>query len=601
MGYINVSERTIHAKLVYYGVGVGGKTTSLQHVHSILCPRNEVQLVSINTEEDSTLLFDFLPINLGTVGGYKVRIQGFTVPGQPKYRQMRKYVLTGADAVVFVVDSQRSRLQENLESLQSLKDNLSALGPEMASIPIVVQYNKRDLADVLPESELDQHFRLLPTTDCFPSVATDGQGVFEAFVHTASMLVEQKVQAFGLGRGEATPADVAAGVRSKLWALCDERRRDREREFAQPKVTKVVLQDEPPVARHGQEAEEEAELRYELRDELPTRMPARVFRDEELLGDLVPLQDKAPRREPRESQVPDETSRPQSLRPAANCELPPFDVDTSLLDHTVQSNLELAYRIGELDEYRHLLERRVRELVESAQNTVHDLNRPISVLRMMLSSLTKGIFGQLEPKAMQAIQNGLLAVGQMERLTRDLIDSSRLDHDGITLRFVEVDLSLLVASVLQSQRAEIEERDIRFRVEPLPVVTADEWALTKLFHNLVGNAIQYAAPDRPSVVSIRGSEVGDQFHVVVEDNGIGIPPGDRERLFRRFERGTNTGGIHGTGLGLHIVREIARAHGGTVTVESEEGQWTRFTVVLPRVPEEAPHSKVSGTAEAADL
>jgi signal recognition particle receptor subunit beta len=105
MGFINVAERTINAKLVYFGVGVGGKTTSLQQVHGILCPRNEVKLVSINTEEDSTLLFDFLPINLGSVGGFKIRIQGFTVPGQPKYRQMRKYVLQGADAVVLVVDS----------------------------------------------------------------------------------------------------------------------------------------------------------------------------------------------------------------------------------------------------------------------------------------------------------------------------------------------------------------------------------------------------------------------------------------------------------------------------------------------------------------
>ena len=315
MGYINVSERTIHAKLVYYGVGVGGKTTSLQHVHSILCPRNEVQLVSINTEEDSTLLFDFLPINLGSVGGYKVRIQGFTVPGQPKYRQMRKYVLTGADAVVFVVDSQRSRLQENLESLQSLKDNLAALGPEMGSIPIVVQYNKRDLADVLPEAELDQHFRLQPAIDCFPSVATDGQGVFEAFVHATSLMVEQKVQAFGLGRGDATPADVASGVRTKLWALADERRRDRERELAEPKTTKVVLRDEPPRPQAAQERTDETDFRYELRDELPRRKSGPVFRDEELSVDLGPLQDAAPSREPRTTSDTSAAAGSQPLRP----------------------------------------------------------------------------------------------------------------------------------------------------------------------------------------------------------------------------------------------------------------------------------------------
>ena len=98
MGFINLAEKTINAKLVYYGCGMGGKTTSLQVVHEIMRPRNEVQLVSIKTEEDATLLFDFLPIDIGEVEGFKVRIQGFTVPGQPKYRRMRKYVLSGADA-----------------------------------------------------------------------------------------------------------------------------------------------------------------------------------------------------------------------------------------------------------------------------------------------------------------------------------------------------------------------------------------------------------------------------------------------------------------------------------------------------------------------
>jgi signal recognition particle receptor subunit beta len=156
MGFINVAERTINAKLVYYGVGVGGKTTSLQQVHGILCPRNEVQLVSINTEEDSTLLFDFLPINLGQVGGFKIKIQGFTVPGQPKYRRMRRYVLQGADAVVLVVDSQRCRLQENLEALQSLRENLRLATGTSEDVPIVVQYNKRDLPEVLDEAELDR-------------------------------------------------------------------------------------------------------------------------------------------------------------------------------------------------------------------------------------------------------------------------------------------------------------------------------------------------------------------------------------------------------------------------------------------------------------
>ena len=106
MGFINLSEKTINAKLVYYGVGIGGKTTSLKAVHGIMCPQNEVKLVSINTEQDSTLLFDFLPIDLGKIEGFKIRVRGFTVPGQAQYVVMRKYVLSGADAVVLVIDSQ---------------------------------------------------------------------------------------------------------------------------------------------------------------------------------------------------------------------------------------------------------------------------------------------------------------------------------------------------------------------------------------------------------------------------------------------------------------------------------------------------------------
>ena len=112
-------------------------------------------LVTINTEDDSTLLFDFLPMDLGQVEGFKIRVRGFTVPGQPKYRRMRKYVLSGADAVVFVVDSEASRLEENRQSFESLRENLAGNGLDESSIPIVLQYNKRDLSDVLSIEELN--------------------------------------------------------------------------------------------------------------------------------------------------------------------------------------------------------------------------------------------------------------------------------------------------------------------------------------------------------------------------------------------------------------------------------------------------------------
>jgi signal transduction histidine kinase/signal recognition particle receptor subunit beta len=597
MGFINVAERTLNAKLVYYGVGVGGKTTSLQQVHGIFCPRNEVQLVSINTEEDSTLLFDFLPINLGQVGGFKIKIQGFTVPGQPKYRQMRKYVLQGADAVVFVVDSQRSRLQENLDSLQSMRQHLRTNSGTSEEIPIVVQYNKRDLPDILSERELDEKFKFRDGIPTFPSVATEGQGVFEAFVEAATLLVEKKVARYGMGREGEDPHLVAEGVREKLWNICDTVRRDRAAvTIDKLPQTRLALRDgaegappsgtlaehAPPARRMGLEplAEGEIELAYELRDSTGVEEEEvarkKVFSDEELNHEIA-------------------AGAVQFHAPAAE------EVDDSLFDKTMLSNLELARRYGELDEQRLLLDRKVHELVEVAQQTVHDLNRPLSAIRLMLSTLAKGYLGQLSEPVNQAVDNGLQAVHQMERLLRDLLDSSRLDSDGIRLTFAECDLTLLLAEVLRTLRYEIEETGVRVLVEPMPCVVADSWALTKVFMNLLGNAIQYGPNDKQAVIQVCCHEGDGEWVVEVRDNGIGIPEKDKPRLFRRFERGSNTGGISGTGLGLHIVKEIVQGHGGSVRFDSTVGSGTAFFLHLPKAPRLAPHSVVSETAARADL
>jgi signal transduction histidine kinase/signal recognition particle receptor subunit beta len=598
MGFINVAERTISAKLVYYGVGVGGKTTSLQQVHGIFCPRNEVQLVSINTEEDSTLLFDFLPINLGRVGGFKIRIQGFTVPGQPKYRQMRKYVLQGADAVVFVVDSQRSRLQENLESLQSMRDNLRTSSGTSEDVPIVLQYNKRDLADILSEEELDTQFRFRPDIESFPSVATEGQGVFEAFVQATSLLVERKVELYGLGRGGTDPKEVAEGVRQKLWDICDDVRRARavrpieelpQTRLAVPEPDAVSVVDRaepesdsialPAPAASVSTGEEEFDLRYELRDmsgSTAMSVGDEVFSDADLSHELaIDLQ---------------AMQQPTSV-----------EHDASLLDRTVQSNLELARRYGDLDEQRLLLDRKVQELVDVAQQTVHDLNRPLSAIRLMLSTLDKGYLGELATPVQQAVQNGLQAVHQMERLVRDLLDSSRLDHDGMHLEFTDCDLTLLLGDVLRALRYEIEASGVHVRVEPMPTIRADAWAMTKVFMNLLGNAIAYGPGDTTPVIRIYVEDGDGEWRVCVRDNGIGIPEQDRPRLFRRFERGSNTGGISGTGLGLHIVKELVQGHGGRVSFESAVGSGTTFVLHMPHEPALAPHSRLSTTAADSDL
>jgi len=137
-------------------------------------------------------------------------------------------------------------------------------------------------------------------------------------------------------------------------------------------------------------------------------------------------------------------------------------------------------------------------------------------------------------------------------------------------------------------------------VEALPSVKCDAWAMTKVFSNLLGNAIQYAHPDRRARVKICCEMEADRCLFVVQDNGIGIPPTDIGRLFRRFERGSNTNGITGTGLGLHIVKEVAMGHGGTAWVESKEDQGSRFMVAIPHQPAQPEHSSVSDVAEAVD-
>jgi len=595
MGFINVAERTINAKLVYYGVGVGGKTTSLQQVHGIFCPRNEVQLVSISTEEDSTLMFDFLPINLGNVGGFKIRIQGYTVPGQPKYRQMRKLVLQGADAVVLVVDSQRSRLEENCESLRSMRESLRGNSGTSEDIPIVVQYNKRDLDDILSESELDRRFLFRDDIQAFPTVATEGQGVFEAFVQAAGLLIESKVELYGLG-DDSLAKEVAAEARQRLWDVCDEARRSRSvvsiEELPQTRLavaddvaaedddwqSPTLLDELKPGPRSAEvpesdESDEDFQLDYELRDTSGSSVV--VSTSDEVLS---------------EEELDIDFSAGEVSIDAAK---PDLGIDDAMLDKSVRANLKLAERYGELDEQKLRYERQVHEVVDGAQRAVHDLRKPLSALGMMLKLVDKGTLGDLPPRVQDAVANGLEAVGVMSRLVEDLLDSSQLDHDGVELDFCECSLEEIVGHVVATLRFELEAKDVEVKVVGLPRIKADPWGLTKVFLNLIGNAVAYTAPGRAPVLTVKCVEDGSDWVVSVSDNGIGIPEQDRDRLFRRFERGSNTGGISGTGLGLHIVREIVQGHGGTVTFESEVGRGTTFHLRLPKQPKLAAHSPIS--------
>jgi len=184
MSFINYSSREINCKIVYYGPGLCGKTTNLQFIYSKTSPELKGKMISLATETERTLFFDFLPLALGQIRGFKTRFHLYTVPGQVFYDASRKLILKGVDGVVFVADSQIERMEANLESVDNLKINLKEQGYELEKIPYVVQYNKRDLPNAAP---LDEMRRLLNPTGVpdFEACANIGKGVFDTLKATA--------------------------------------------------------------------------------------------------------------------------------------------------------------------------------------------------------------------------------------------------------------------------------------------------------------------------------------------------------------------------------------------------------------------------------
>jgi signal recognition particle receptor subunit beta len=178
MTYVNHLAKEINCKIVYYGPGLCGKTTNLHYMFGKLGDDAKGKMISLATDTDRTLFFDFLPIDLGSVKGFKVRFHLYTVPGQVFYDASRKLVLKGADGVIFVADSQPSRREANVESLENLETNLDQRGLSLATVPYVLQYNKRDLGDIMAIDELQQDLNHLGAPYVEASAAT-GQGVFD--------------------------------------------------------------------------------------------------------------------------------------------------------------------------------------------------------------------------------------------------------------------------------------------------------------------------------------------------------------------------------------------------------------------------------------
>ena len=190
MPFINFPAREINCKLVYYGPGLGGKTANLQWIYDHTGSTQKGKMISLATETDRTLFFDFLPIDLGTVRGFKTRIHLYTVPGQVFYEASRKLILKGADGVVFVADSQEERLDANLETLENLREHLKEHKLDFQTIPYVLQLNKRDLPGVLSVAELTKHLQV-KGEPILEAVAVTGQGVFETLGEVAKLVLAE--------------------------------------------------------------------------------------------------------------------------------------------------------------------------------------------------------------------------------------------------------------------------------------------------------------------------------------------------------------------------------------------------------------------------
>jgi mutual gliding-motility protein MglA len=189
MSMINYASREINCKLVYYGPGLGGKTTNLEYVYSRVNPDTRGKLISLATEQERTLFFDFLPVDLGSIRGFKTRFHLYTVPGQVYYNASRRLILKGVDGLVFVADSQAERMDANIAALENLYENLVRLRLRPTQLPIVLQWNKRDLPSALPVEELRRQLNPMGLQE-YEAVAVQGTGVFDTLKAVSKLVLK---------------------------------------------------------------------------------------------------------------------------------------------------------------------------------------------------------------------------------------------------------------------------------------------------------------------------------------------------------------------------------------------------------------------------
>lgn len=268
MVLVNYAGKEINAKLVYYGPGLSGKTTNLEYIYTSVPATHRGKMVSMKTKTERTLFFDFLPLDLGDLGGYRTRFLLYTVPGQVYYNATRKLVLKGVDAVVFVADSRRAKMDENRESLQNLHDNLRELGLELGQIPWVMQYNKRDLPDAAPVEELNRALNAGGVPFVL-ATASRGEGVFDTFKEVSKLLLKNLSKNLGpavLPRPAARPvARPVAGLDVSPARAVEpphgiemvraaEMPRETDPPVAEPASSTTPLPDKPPSVERDEDA-----------------------------------------------------------------------------------------------------------------------------------------------------------------------------------------------------------------------------------------------------------------------------------------------------------------------------------------------------------
>lgn len=255
---INYSAREVCCKIVYYGPGLSGKTTNLQYIHSKVPQGTRGKLISLATEADRTLYFDFLPINIGTINDFQAKFQLYTVPGQVYYNATRKLVLRGVDGLVFVADSQPDKMDENIESLANLEDNLVEYGYERDELPLVIQYNKRDLPGVMSVADLNARLNQ-KGRPFFEASATEGTGVFDTLKLIIRMVLE-RAKSSGSAKVKVAPAPGEASSEPVEKRVSAEAAMAESQPITQPKAVSSVAGGGESVA--AEEVDDKSEVAY---------------------------------------------------------------------------------------------------------------------------------------------------------------------------------------------------------------------------------------------------------------------------------------------------------------------------------------------------